>query len=136
MPFEVQVDALKDGKATSLGTLKRIEKLEKVFEARPEFAKPLSITSAMKFSRQAYFNGLPAMYELPSGRERGFILSYTKGADDDGKLRLRRSDQLSLIFVHVFFSVIMGSRPIRSDKKPLREPKAKKAPNRDKTEEA
>lgn len=86
MPFEVQVDALKDGKATSLGTLKRIEKLEKVFEARPEFAKPLSITSAMKFSRQAYFNGLPEMYELPSGRERGFILSYTKGTNEDGKL--------------------------------------------------
>lgn len=86
MPFEVQIDALKPKKATSVSTLKKIEELEKVFQEDPAFAKPISIASAMKFARQAYFNGLPEMYKLPSNRERSFILKYTKGSDQDGKL--------------------------------------------------
>ena len=86
MPFEVQIDALKPKKAITVKTLKKIEELEKVFAEDPAFAKPISIVSAMKFARQAYFNGLPEMYQLPSNRERSFILKYTKASGQDGKL--------------------------------------------------
>ena len=40
----------------------------------------------MRFARQSYYNGLPEMYSLPSGRERSFILKYTKGSGQDGRI--------------------------------------------------
>ncbi|MCB9192411.1 MAG: MMPL family transporter [Flavobacteriales bacterium] len=80
VPFEIQIDALKPGKALSPATLKRIDKLQDAISAYPEFSRAVSMTEIVKSLKQAYYNGMPSKYGLPSGAERGFILSY---ADND-----------------------------------------------------
>ncbi len=76
MPFEVQIDALKPDKALSPATLKRIDKLQDVISAYPQFSRAVSMTEVVKSLKQAYYGGMPSKYSLPNGSERGFILSY------------------------------------------------------------
>lgn len=82
MPFEVQIDALKPNKAISPATLKRIDKLQDAISAYPEFSRAVSVVEGIKFVKQAYYGGLKSKYSLPSGGERGFILSYLVGDDE------------------------------------------------------
>jgi hypothetical protein len=86
MPFEVEIDALGPGKALSPATTARIERLQELFGQYPEFARPLSVNEVLKFARQAYYNGLPDMYRLPSGSERAFILSHSGGMEKGNML--------------------------------------------------
>lgn len=74
MPFEVEVDALAPGKALTPATIAKVEQLAEAIQVRPEFARALSVNEGLKFARQAYYNGLPEMYGLPTSSERAFIL--------------------------------------------------------------
>ncbi|MFM7022038.1 MAG: efflux RND transporter permease subunit [Flavobacteriales bacterium] len=67
VPFEVVIDTKIKGKAVSEGTLKKIAKLYKVFKQYPEFSKPVSILDAVKYTRQAFYDGNPEEYALPEG---------------------------------------------------------------------
>jgi predicted RND superfamily exporter protein len=53
-----------------------------IFEI-PELSKPISVVSLVKYSKQAYYNGNPKYYQLPSAQENNFILSYAKNASSD-----------------------------------------------------
>ena len=83
VPFEVVIDTKKKGKALSEKTLQKIEKLYLVFNDYPEFSKPVSIVDAIKYARQAYYNGNPDEYGLPDDYDKGFIL--TMAAASTGK---------------------------------------------------
>ena len=85
MPFEVQIDALKPDKALSPATLKRIDKLQDVISAYPQFSRAVSMTEVVKSLKQAYYGGMPSKYSLPNGSERGFILSYADNNGNEGK---------------------------------------------------
>jgi len=82
LPFEVLIDTKKPGNAVKSSTLKKIEKLQNYFDSVPEFSKSLSITNAVKFAKQAYYNGRPSKYSLISGREKSFIAPYLKQKKD------------------------------------------------------
>lgn len=86
MPLEVLVDTKKDGRATNASVLKKIEKLQLFFDSIPEFSKSLSITDAIKFAKQAYYNGRPEQYSLISGREKSFIAPYLKLKENNGNV--------------------------------------------------
>ena len=45
----------------------------------------------MKYSKQAYYNGNPEYYELPTSQEQTFILSYAKNATKNSKDNLMKS---------------------------------------------
>jgi hypothetical protein len=45
----------------------------------PELSKPISIVNLVKYSKQAYYNGKPEYYDLPTSQEQ-FILSHAKNA--------------------------------------------------------
>jgi predicted RND superfamily exporter protein len=82
MPFEIGIDALKPGMVSKSSTLKRIDKLNKLFADYPEFGKPMSIVEGIKFTKQAYYGGNPEKYDLVKGNEKLFIKKYldnTKG---------------------------------------------------------
>ncbi|MEZ7924336.1 MAG: efflux RND transporter permease subunit [Flavobacteriales bacterium] len=78
MPFEIMVDTHKKNGVNKSSTLKRIEKLEKVLAAYPEISSTTSIVNLAKFSKQAYYNGNPDYYSLPTSQEKSFILKYAK----------------------------------------------------------
>ena len=68
-------------------TLKRIEKLENVLADYPQISSPISIVDLAKFSKQAYYNGNPNYYSLPSSQEKNMILKYannTLGTGGEG----------------------------------------------------
>jgi len=86
MPFEILIDTKRKGGALQLANLNKIERLEKSIEKYPEFSAPLSIVSAAKFARQAFYNGNERQYKLPDNMNKNFILSYITKIDDDGNL--------------------------------------------------
>ena len=76
VPLEILIDTkLKDG-VLKLATLKRMDALGKSIESIPELSPPLSVVNAMKYAKQAYYNGNPNYYKLPNTQENNFILSY------------------------------------------------------------
>ena len=87
MPFEIVVDTQKKNGVSKSSTLKRIEKLENVLADYPQISSPISIVDLAKFSKQAYYNGNPNYYSLPSSQEKNMILKYannTLGTGGEG----------------------------------------------------
>lgn len=74
-----------------LSTLRRMDELEKAIDEIPELSKPISIVNLVKYSKQAYYNGNPEYYDLPTSQEQGFILSYAKNATKNSKENLMKS---------------------------------------------
>jgi len=80
MPLEVVIDTHKKGGALKDATLKRIERLEDTLATYREFSRPLSIADAVKFTKQAFYGGDPARYELLTSTDKTFILPYVENA--------------------------------------------------------
>jgi predicted RND superfamily exporter protein len=66
--------------------LKRIGQLQDSLSTHPELSRSLSIVDAVKFTRQAFYGGDPARYDLLRGNEKTFILPYLESAQDKGDL--------------------------------------------------
>ena len=86
VPIEVIIDTKRRGGGNRLSTLKRIEKLEKYINDTPELSPALSIVAGMKFIKQAYYNGNPNYFKLPSAQENRFIARYLKNLNNVGDL--------------------------------------------------
>jgi len=78
MPLEILVDTKKKNKATSLGTIKKIDELVENLKEVKEFGRPLSFIEALKFAKQAYYDGDPANYAVPNVYDASFIAPYLK----------------------------------------------------------
>ena len=83
MPLEILVDTKRKKGVMKLSTLKRMSALEDLMVEIPELSKPISVVSLVKYSKQAYYNGNPKYYQLPTAQENNFILSYAKNASSD-----------------------------------------------------
>ena len=83
MPLEIMVNTNRKKGVMKLSTLKRMNAVEELIEETPELSKPISVVSLMKYSKQAYYNGNPKYYQLPTSQENSFILSYAKNSDSD-----------------------------------------------------
>ena len=80
MPLEITIDTKQKNGVTKLANLKRIDELCSHIEEIPEISKPLSIVNLGKYVKQAYYNGNPKYYSLPTSQEQTFILSYIKNS--------------------------------------------------------
>ena len=60
-----------------------MERLNKSIEDIPELSPPTSVTNAIKYAKQAYYNGNPNYYSLPTAQENRFILSYFDRSGND-----------------------------------------------------
>lgn len=86
MPLEIMIDTKKPKGVLKQSTLKRMNQLEELVSDIPELSRPISVVSLVKYSKQAYYNGNPKYYQLPSTQERNFILSYAKNNDNKTNL--------------------------------------------------
>lgn len=91
MPLEIMIDTKRKKGVMKLSTLKRMEELQVDIDEIPELSKPISVVNLVKYSKQAYYNGNPEYYELPTSQEQSFILSYAKNATKDSKENLMKS---------------------------------------------
>ncbi|MDO9261484.1 MAG: MMPL family transporter, partial [Flavobacteriaceae bacterium] len=83
MPLEILIDTKEKNGVMKLSTLKKVEKLQDEIDEIPELSKPISIVNAVKYSKQAYYNGNPKYYQLPTSIEKNFILAYIKNSSND-----------------------------------------------------
>ncbi len=86
MPLEIMIDTKRKKGVMKLSTLERMERLEELISEIPELSRPISIVSLVKYSKQAYYNGNPKYYQLPTRQENSFILSYAKNSSSDVNL--------------------------------------------------
>ena len=86
MPLEILIDTKKEKGVMKLSVLKKMDKINETIEAFPELSKPVSVVNLVKYSKQAYFNGNPKYYQLPTGQEQSYIFSYTKNSNGDASL--------------------------------------------------
>jgi predicted RND superfamily exporter protein len=83
MPLEIMVDTKRKKGVMKLATLKRMNELEELITEIPELSRPVSVVSLVKYSKQAYYNGNPKYFQLPTSQENSFILSYVKNSASD-----------------------------------------------------
>ncbi|WP_204344817.1 efflux RND transporter permease subunit [Psychroserpens algicola] len=86
MPLEIMVDTKRKKGVMKLSTLKKMEQVEELIEEIPELSRPISVVSLVKYSKQAYYNGNPKYYQLPTSQENSFILAYAKNSSSDVNL--------------------------------------------------
>ncbi|MEN8119523.1 MAG: MMPL family transporter [Bacteroidota bacterium] len=76
MPLEISIDTKKKKGVYQYNNLKKMNQLIKKLKKYQDLSKPTSIVDALKFARQAYYNGQKKSYKLPSKNELAFILPY------------------------------------------------------------
>ena len=82
LPLEVLVNTKKKNGLLKSYNLRKIEKLSDVLETYPEFSKPSSYIDAVKYSKQAFYNGDSTYYSLPNSQEQRVISSYLKNSSE------------------------------------------------------
>jgi hypothetical protein len=85
MPLEIMIDTKNKNGAMKLSNLRRMEELEQTINDIPELSKPLSIVNVAKSFNQAYYNGNPEFYSLPTPQEEIFLLPYIKNSLKNSK---------------------------------------------------
>ncbi|MDG1713935.1 efflux RND transporter permease subunit [Lacinutrix sp.] len=80
MPMEIMVDTKRKKGVMKSSTLKRMNTLEELIIETPELSRPISVVSLVKYSKQAFYNGNPKYYQLPTKQEEAFILPYAKNS--------------------------------------------------------
>jgi predicted RND superfamily exporter protein len=91
MPLEIMINTKQKKGVMKLSTMKKMDELQKTISEIPELSKPVSVVNLVKYSKQAYYNGNPEYYELPTSQEQTFILSYAKNATKNSKDNLMKS---------------------------------------------
>lgn len=83
MPLEIVIDTKRKKGVMKLATIKRMSQLEDLILETPELSRPISVVSLVKYAKQAYTNGNPKYYQLPTSQENLFISSYIKKSSSD-----------------------------------------------------
>jgi predicted RND superfamily exporter protein len=105
MPLEILINTLDSTKVTKDKTLRKIEELQGVLDSHPEISRSLAIVDAVKFAKQAYYNGAPEKYALLNNYEKSFIAPYLKGNEGDvggiSRLFLDSSQQVTRVTAQI-----------------------------------
>ena len=83
MPLEILINTKRSKGVLKRSTLKKMNALENLIIEIPELSKPISVVSLVKYTKQAFYNGNPKYYQLPTAQENGFIMSYAKNTSNN-----------------------------------------------------
>jgi len=86
VPVEIWIDSKRENGIVKPATLQRMNRLQKTIEEIPELAPPISVVNAVKFAKQAYYNGNPNYFSLPTSQENSFIYPYLKNVNENNEL--------------------------------------------------
>jgi predicted RND superfamily exporter protein len=122
LPFEISIDAkhpngLVENNARAIYKIKR---LQKMLAEYPIFSKPLSVVEGLKFSYQAYNDGDPKFYSLPSIGDLKTLTAYSGSLKGQGN-RLQTFMDTSKQVTRVSYQVAdVGSKKMKELMKELR----------------
>lgn len=85
------IDTKRKKGVMKLSTMRKMDELQNTIASMPELSKPVSIVNLVKYSKQAFYNGKPEYYQLPTSQEQAFILSYAKNATKNSKDNLMKA---------------------------------------------
>jgi predicted RND superfamily exporter protein len=88
LPLEVMIEfhTKKKRPILDVKNLAKVEEFEDFLDSIPNMSRPLSVLSFIKASKQAFYNGNPERYSMPTRQEGAFILKYMKGQSDNSGL--------------------------------------------------
>jgi len=86
MPIEIVIDTKRPKGVMNAGNLNKIDRLDEVITEIPELSQPLSVVNLVKYSKQAFYNGIPKYYQLPTKQETNFILSVAQKSAGNSNL--------------------------------------------------
>lgn len=86
MPLEILIDTKRKEGVMAAATLRRMDELQNFITEIPEYSKPLSVVETVKYAKQAFYNGNPEYYQLPTSQERNFILPFAKNSISENNL--------------------------------------------------
>ncbi len=88
LPLEIMVEfkSKKRRPILDVANLAKVEEFEEFLDSIPMMSKPLSVLSFIKASKQAFYNGNPERYSMPTKTEGAFIMRYMKGQTDNSGL--------------------------------------------------
>lgn len=78
MPIEIMIDTKRKNGVLRPVSLRKMDELGEVIEDVPELSKPISIVNIVKYSKQAFYNGIPKYYQLPTTQENNFIMDVAR----------------------------------------------------------
>lgn len=78
MPVEIMIDTKRKNGVLRPVSLRKMDELGEVIEHIPELSKPISIVNIVKYSKQAFYNGIPKYYQLPTTQENNFIMDVAR----------------------------------------------------------
>ena len=86
MPVEIVIDATRKKGILKSATLRRMNEVGDFIEETPELSKPVSVVNLVKYSKQAFYSGIPKYYQLPTSQENTFIMDYVRKSDGNTSL--------------------------------------------------
>ncbi|SIS81967.1 hypothetical protein SAMN05421766_104147 [Zobellia uliginosa] len=86
MPVEIVIDTKKPKGVLKPANLKRMDQLSDVIMEIPELSQPISVVNLVKYSKQAFYNGIPKYYQLPTSQENNFIMKVAQNSGGNGNL--------------------------------------------------
>ncbi|SDM86960.1 efflux RND transporter permease subunit [Kriegella aquimaris] len=86
MPVEIIIDTKRPKGVLKSTTLKSMDQLGEVIEEIPELSKPVSVVNLVKYSKQAFYNGIPKYYQLPTTQENNFIMDVARKSSGNSNL--------------------------------------------------
>ncbi|SMG06570.1 efflux RND transporter permease subunit [Arenibacter troitsensis] len=86
MPVEIVVDTERPKGVLKPTTLRKMDELGTVINEIPELSRPVSVVDLVKYSKQAFYSGIPKYYQLPTSQENTFIMDVARKSADNGNL--------------------------------------------------
>jgi len=85
MPVEIVIDTDRKNGVLRPVNLRKMDEFGEMIKDLPELSKPTSVVELVKYSKQAFYNGIPRYYQLPTSQENTFIMDVarkSKGNND------------------------------------------------------
>ncbi|WP_297695436.1 MMPL family transporter [uncultured Eudoraea sp.] len=78
MPIEIVIDTERKKGVLKPVTLKKMNQLGEMIEETSSLSKPISVVNIVKYSKQAFYSGIPKYYQLPTSQEYNFIMDVAR----------------------------------------------------------
>jgi predicted RND superfamily exporter protein len=86
MPVEIVVDATRKKGILKPATIRRMNEIGELVDNTPELSTPVSVVNLVKYSKQAFYNGIPKYYQLPTSQENTFIMDVVRNSEGNAGL--------------------------------------------------
>ncbi len=86
MPIEIVIDTERKNGVLRPVNLRKMAQISDLIQEIPELSRPTSVVELVKYSKQAFYNGIPKYYQLPTSQENTFIMDVARKSQGNSNL--------------------------------------------------